>query len=98
MLAPGSLIFHLSCEGKLRVTLESLQGQRDCNQQEVAPESTCFTGKRSEDHRSPEWRVSEDWAWGLRLAWAYVTRLWALSDRRGVGRALAEINFRVFSL
>ena len=23
-----------------------------------------------------------------------MTRLWALSDRRGVGRALAEINFR----
>lgn len=28
------------------------------------------------------------------MAWADVTRLWALSDRRGVGRALAEINFR----
>lgn len=34
------------------------------------------------------------WAWGLRLALAHVTRLWALSDRRGAGRALAEINFR----
>ena len=29
VLAPGSLIFHSSCEGKLRVALESLQGQRD---------------------------------------------------------------------
>lgn len=28
------------------------------------------------------------------MALAHVTRLWALSDRRGVGRALAEINFR----
>ena len=29
VLALGSLIFHSSCEGKLRVALESLQGQRD---------------------------------------------------------------------
>ena len=29
VLAPGSLIFHSSCEGKLGVALESLQGQRD---------------------------------------------------------------------
>ena len=29
VLAPRSLIFHSSCEGKQRVALESLQGQRD---------------------------------------------------------------------